>query len=147
MKTKMRLIVTIASGLVFSVLVAACVPARAAPATQGDVPVTQASQIVGVWRTYNPDCRTEFLLVHADDTWTTSCNRDGSHGSSGKYSLEGGRFAVTDDYCTNGGQYQVYAPEPGASGKTLTFKTIKDDCASRVQLLTTQPVTWDSALP
>ncbi len=144
MHTRLYLIRSIGSALLLAVLAAACASAASAPQEQL---VTQASQIVGVWQTFSPDCTPGFMLVHPDGSLTWSCKRDGSNGISGTYHFDGSQFKVLNDFCGAEGQYQVYARADGSTSKALVFKVVKDDCAAEVSTLTAQKVTWISALP
>jgi hypothetical protein len=134
-----------------SVLLAACAPSAPAaaptqvtvstPTPAGDL-VTQASQIVSIWQTFNPHCDPGFMLIRPDGTYTWSCSQDGSDGASGKYSLQNGRFLIQNDFC-EGGQYEArLVSQP----KSLVFTLIKDDCSTNVDALTKQPLVWVSGL-
>ncbi len=144
MRTRLYLIRSVGSALLLAVLAAACAPATSAPQ---DELVTQVSQIVGVWQTFNPDCKPGFMLIRPDGTLTWSCNRDGSAGISGTYHFVGSQLNVLNDFCGAEGLYQVYSAANSSASKALIFKVVKDDCAAEVSTLTEQKVTWISALP
>ena len=116
-----------------------------APTAAGAL-VTQAAQMVGIWQVDDPHCQEGFMLVRPDGTYTWSCNRDGSNGVSGKYTLENGRFAIQNDYC-EGRQYEVRDLSAYGTPGPLVFTIVKDDCPTIEDHLMIKPAIWLGALP
>ncbi len=117
--------------------------------TQGIVLATQAKDIVGIWQAHNSSCpdTLSFFIFHTDGTSTSSCNQDGSHGISGTYWFENQRYLEKDDYCGTTGQYEAQIVQGQDQSKSLSFTLMKDDCETRIGLLTKQVFTWVAALP
>ncbi len=161
MNAKNHLLRGIVGALLLQALTAACAPAPStaapAPATVATQPaatatsagklLSQASDIVGVWETFSPHCTPGYMLIRPDGTYTWSCSRDGSDGLSGTYRFDGSDFVILNDICGAEGRFQVYGQGSGPTGKALVFKLVKDDCDADVNALTSQVVTWVSALP
>ncbi len=135
--------VSLALTVLAAIALAACSPGAGITGQS----LTQPAQIVGVWQTFSPHCTPGYMLIRPDGTYTWSCKRDGSDGLSGTYRFDGSNFIILNDICGAEGTYQVFAAGNDPTAKTLTFKLVKDDCAAEVSTLTTQKVTWDSALP
>lgn len=117
------------------------------PPTATQEPITEASQLVGIWQTYSPHCKPGYMIIRPDGSLTWSCQRDGSSGITGKYRFEGNRFVVLNDLCGVEGIYEVRAASNEAGSRALVFNVVKDDCAAEVETFATQKATWDSALP
>jgi len=86
------------------------------------------------------------MLVRPDGTYTWSCNRDGSDGVSGNYTIENGRFVIQNDFC-EGRQYEVRDLSANGTPGPLVFTIVKDDCPTIEDHLMIKPAIWLGALP
>jgi hypothetical protein len=53
---------------------------------------------------------------------------------------------IKDDFCPTPGKYTVTKQEQ-AGGSALIIGLVEDNCAARVKILVTAPITWFGALP
>ncbi len=131
--------------LILVAILAAC--GQAQPSKTAGVPVTQASDLVGIWQLQIPGHGTNYLLVRPDDTYSIAPNKDGSHGQSGTYSFINGAIDITNEICGQDSTYTVRRQDLNGHPETLLFTPVKAPCPELTGFLTQPAPTWVGPLP
>jgi len=110
-------------------------------------PVTQVSEVLGVWKlAHHPHWPEAYLLLDQEGNYMFSPSPGPESGSEpGQFWFEKGVFMIKDDLCPTPGQYRMLKAGEGVQ-TTLSLTLIEDNCTARVEILTAGLSTWVGTL-
>jgi hypothetical protein len=108
-----------------------------ATATPPALAVEDAAILVGAWSVDHPDWAPAYMILKDGGRFTFAPNLEGSHGQSGDYWMEDGRFFIAiSPFCEDPGEYEVGLRTEDGRTTSLVFTVVEDDCAPRLRILT-----------
>ena len=108
------------------------------------VPVEDAAVLIGTWDIDHPDWVPAYMILREGGRFTFAPSLDGSHGQSGDYWMEDGRFFIGEisPFCENPGQYEVGLRTKDGQPSSVVFTKVEDDCTPRIRVLTRREPEW-----